>query len=135
MNKKIQIIFIVFFMVMMLLSIFNSTYAAQSISCSSIEKSAKNFIQEGENQYTQIGNIDDDIAGEVKPVVKILSVAGILIIGICMVILGIQWVLAKPSPETQSKLKHRFVALAVAAGVMFGSYTIWSIIVSIMSQI
>ncbi len=132
MNGKTQMIFIVFFMAMVVLSIFNYTYA---VSCDSIKGSADNFIKEGENQYTQIDNIDENISGEVRPVVKILSVAGVLIIGICMLILGIQWVLAKPSPETQSKLKHRFVALAVAAGVMFGSYTIWSIIVSIMSQL
>ena len=112
----------------------NAVYATTP-SCSGITNDADKFIKAGEDAYGTSGIQGTDITNQVVPFVQMLTAAGILIIGACIVVLGIQWVLSKPSPEAQAKLKGKMVALAVAAGVMFGSYTIWSILVNILSEL
>lgn len=120
----------------------NNVYAATSTvviqttpSCSGITEDANKFISEGENSYSTSGISGNDITSQVVPFVQMLTAAGILIIGACVVVLGIQWVLSKPSPEAQAKLKGKLIALAVAAAVMFGSFSIWSILVNILSAL
>lgn len=133
--KKI-IIFII-----MLLMVFTVNCYAGDISCNSIETSAGNFKKAGENRVNNIisdpnnQNLVSDITKPIVTIVQMLTTAGILIIGILIVILGIQWVMAKPSPEAQAKLKKQLVGLAVAAGVLVGAHTIWTIIVTIMDGI
>lgn len=133
--KKIKITKIVTFLViiLMVLTVNVSCYAT---SCSDIENSAKSFDSAGKNQMTgNLATIPGDITVSIAPIIKMLTTVGILIIGICMAVLGIQWVMARPSPEEQAKMKNKLVALSVAAGVLFGSYTIWRIIVTVLDSI
>lgn len=127
---------IIIFVIMLLIVFTINSYAAD-ISCSSIEGAAKTFKNVGENEIkTQLtGVTTSEITKPIVSVVKMLTTAGILVIGCVIVILGIQWVMAKPSPEEQARLKKKFVGVAISAGVLFGSYTIWSIIVTIMASI
>ena len=43
--------------------------------------------------------------------------------------------MGKVMKEAQAKLKGKLIALAVAAAVMFGSFSIWSILVNILSAL
>lgn len=137
--KKIRKIIIFVVMLLMVVSINNFCYAT---SCEEIESSAADFKRIGENQVNDFNQkstsgktITDEITGKIAPFVNMLIAAGILIIGICMVILGIQWVMARPSPEEQAKMKNKFLALAISAAVLFGSFTIWEIIIKILDKI
>lgn len=125
---------IIIFIIMLLMVLTVNCYAGD-ISCKSIEDSAKNFKDVGEKEFESSGIETETITKPVLSVVQMLTTAGILIIGIIMVVLGIQWVMAKPSPEAQAKLKKQFVSLAISAGVLFGGYTIWKIVVTIMDSI
>lgn len=127
---KISIMAILF----LILLVSNTAYASTP-SCSGITSDAENFISKGQEEYDKSKIESDDITTQVVPFVQMLTAAGILIIGACLVVLGIQWVLARPSPEAQAKLKGKLIALAVAAAVMFGSFSIWSILVNILSSI
>lgn len=125
---------IIIFIIMLLIVFTINSYATTNLTCTGIEKSAADFKTLGE---TEAGKYikPSDITTPIVSIVKMLTTIGILVVGIVMVILGIQWVMAKPSPEEQAKLKKKFVGLAVSAAVLFGSYTIWKIIVQIMDSI
>lgn len=125
---------IIIFIIMLLIVFTINSYATTNLTCTGIEKSAADFKTLGE---TEAGKYikPSDITTPIVSIVKMLTTIGILVVGIVMVILGIQWVMAKPSPEEQAKLKKKFVGLAVSAAVLFGSYTIWKIIVQIMNGI
>lgn len=127
---------IIIFIIMLLMVFSVNVYANGSdISCKAIEDSAAEFKQKGEDKFAE-QNLDiEEITSPIVSIVQMLITVGILIIGIIMVILGIQWVMAKPSPEAQAKLKKQFVSLAVSAGVLFGSYTIWRLVVIILDSI
>ena len=127
---------IIIFIIMLLMVFTINSYAADSLSCNSIESSASDFRKMGEEAAGNLSGVTtSEITSPIVSIVKMLTTAGILVVGIVMVILGIQWVMAKPSPEEQAKLKKKFVGLAVSAGVLFGAYTIWSVIVEIMDSI
>lgn len=128
---------IIIFVIMLLMVFTINSYAANDMSCSSIESTAQDFRKNGEDQVKNklTGITTSEITKPIVSVVKMLTTAGILIIGCVIVILGIQWVMAKPSPEEQARLKKKFVGAAISAAVLFGSYTIWSIIVTIMDSI
>lgn len=131
---------IIIFLVILLMVFTVNCYAT---SCSEIESSAKAFKDAGEGELSNINSkqnnnndpIGTRITSKILPIYKMLTVAGILIIGICILILGIQWVCSRAAPEAQAKLKNRLVALCIAGGVLFGSYSIWSIIVKILDSI
>lgn len=125
---------IIIFIIMLLMVLTVNCYAGD-ISFKSIEESAGKFKEVGEEKFENSGIDPQTITKPVVSIVQMLTTAGILIIGIIMVILGIQWVMAKPSPEAQAKLKKQFVSLAISAGVLFGGYTIWKIVVTIMDSI
>lgn len=133
--KKIKKIII--FVIMLLIVFTINSYAANDLSCESIEGAAQEFRKAGEEQVEkQLTNVDTaDITAPIVSVVKMLITTGILVIGCVIVILGIQWVMAKPSPEEQARLKKKFVGAAISAAVLFGAYTFWSIIVTIMDSI
>lgn len=125
---------IIIFIIMLLIVFTINSYATTNLTCAGIEKSAADFKTLGEKEAGNYIN-SSDITTPIVSIVKMLTTIGILVVGIVMVILGIQWVMAKPSPEEQAKLKKKFVGLAVSAAVLFGSYTIWKIIVQIMDSI
>jgi len=136
---------IISFVIMFFIMLTAFTVNSYATSCSEIETVSTTFKNEGEKQFKNLDenystkNLGNTVSGEIvssiTPIYRMLTVAGILIIGICIVILGIQWVLSSSSPEAQGKLKQKLVALAVSAGVLFGSYTIWKIVATILDSI
>ncbi len=131
--KKIKKIIIFLVMILMVFTV--NCYAT---SCSEIEDSAASFKKVGEDELSKFNsksNITDEITGKTAPIINMLIYAGILIIGICMVILGIQWIMARSSPEEQAKLKNKFFAIAISAAVLFGSFSIWKILITILDSI
>lgn len=130
--NKVKHIIIFIIMLLIVVTINSKSYA---FDLSALEDQAKKFEDVGIKKLDESGIGTGAISNEIVPIVQALITIGILVIGICMVILGIQWVMAKPSPEAQAKLKVKFVSLAVSAGVLFGSYTIWKIVVTIMDNI
>ena len=133
--KKLKIAKILTFVVVILM-VLTVNVKCYATSCSDIENSARQFQETGKNQMTgNLATIPGEITGSIAPIIKMLTTVGILIIGICMAVLGIQWVMARPSPEEQAKMKHKLIALSVAAGVLFGSYTIWRIAVTILDSV
>lgn len=134
---KVKKIFALICIVLIGLTINSKVYAAD---CSSIENSASSFINAGQEAFDEqekksSNKISKSITDEIQPIVKILMIAGFFVVSFCMVILGIQWVMAKPSPEAQAKLKERFFTLVIIAAIIFGGYTIWAIVVKILTGI
>lgn len=133
--KKLKITKILTFVVVILM-VLTVNFSCYATSCSDIENSARSFDSAGKNQMVgNLATIPGEITDSIAPIIKMLTTVGILIIGICMGVLGIQWVMARPSPEEQAKMKHKLIALSVAAGVLFGSYTIWRIAVTILDSV
>lgn len=75
---------------------------------------------------TEIGSNFSDIGQ-----VLVFIGAGVLVGG--MAYLGIMYMVS--SPEKQGKLKQQLIGLVVAGVVIFGAYSIWSILVSVLSGI
>ncbi len=126
--KKITIIFIAF-LVFTVLFTTNYTYAD---SISDRLAGADSFISEGENQAS--GAIDTGKINEASSVIyNILLTAGMAVAIIIGVVLGIQFITS--GVDEQAKIKQALVPYIVGCVVVFGSFGIWKIAVTLMKNI
>lgn len=125
--KKITIILTILFLIN-----FNFISVVNATSFDDVSKQASGFVDEGQKQAAGILG-SANITGKLLPIAQALRTIGIGIILCIGVYMGIKWVTAKP--DEQAKLKQQSVGLLVAAVVVIGAYTIWSIALKIVSQL
>lgn len=100
------------------------------------DKSFTDVINEADDwlKNADTGEVDpSSIASKIKPIAQALTVIGTGIVLCAAVVMGIKWLTAKP--DEQAKLKQQSVGLFVAAIVITGSYTIWSIALKILGNL
>lgn len=120
-NKKTFILCLIFMLVLSNIAILPS-YAIDFTK-------AEDFIQTGKKNQgitdlTEIGNNFSDIGK-----VLVYIGAGVLVGGLAYI--GIMYMVS--SPEKQGKLKQQLIGILVAAVVIFGAYSIWSILITILA--
>lgn len=125
--KKTAIILALF----LLINISLLTAVQASPSLDSVTSEATGFIESGKNQVAGIST--SEIINVLKPIASALRTIGIGIILCIGAFMGIKWVTAKP--DEVAKLKGQSIGLLIAAIVVIGAYTIWSIALKIVSQL
>ena len=125
--KKISACLLIIFI---LISINNVSSAT---SMREISEQAGNILSIGKDQFDNKGIEVENITGTLLPLAQILTTIGVGIVLIVGVVMGIKYVTA--GPDEQAKLKQQLVGLAVAAVVILGAYTIWSMAIDIASKI
>ena len=106
------------------------SYAGEVTGKDMMDK-ASNFIKKGSASAAGV-----DMGNAVSPIASfgsILTTVGVGVLVIVTIIMGIRYITA--TPETQGKLKQQLIGLVVAAFVIFGSYTIWVIVVDIVKDL
>lgn len=124
-------IIIVLSVLLILISLSNVAMATDNLN--SYSQQASNFLNIGKNEFTSRNIQVKDITDVLMPLGRILTTIGVGIILCVAAVMGIKWVTAKP--DEQAKLKEQLVGLAVAAVVVLGAYTIWSIALDIATKL
>ena len=124
-------IIIVLSVLLILISLSNVAMATDNLN--SYSQQASNFLNIGKNEFTSRNIQVNDITDVLMPLGRILTTVGVGIILCVAAVMGIKWVTAKP--DEQAKLKEQLVGLAVAAVVVLGAYTIWSIALDIATKL
>lgn len=122
MNKKIVLILVIFVLTLNILSI--KTYALQETI-----SGVKEFEQSATGQKPIK---TEELKGLSDTLFNTFQIAGIIIAAIVIVILGIQFMTG--SIEAKAKIKESLIPLVIGIAILFGAYTIWSIIVNIMQS-
>ena len=92
--------------------------------------SAGNFISNGRDMQGINPSDLGEIGGNFSNIGKILVFigAGVLVAGLSYI--GIMYMVS--SPEKRAKLKQQLIGLLVAGVVIFGAYSIWSVLIQIL---
>ena len=123
-------IFVILFIISVVSLIINPVIMAEEKSFTDVINEADSWLKNADST----GDIDtSSIATKIKPIAQALTVIGTGVILCVAVIMGIKWLTAKP--DEQAKLKQQSVGLFVAAIVITGAYTIWSIALRILGNL
>lgn len=101
--------------------------AEAATTLGSMTKSAKNFISVGKSNASNISynKITEEFAG----LGQILTTIGAGVMVAVVTYMGIKYLTS--GPEAQAKLKVQLIGVVVSGVVIFGSYTIWKIVVQV----
>ena len=91
---------------------------------------AQSFIQEGQSGTTATPS-DEEIKEVSDDIYFILLTLGIVVAVIIGGILGIQFMLA--SAEDKAKIKEALIPYVIGCMVVFGAFTIWKAVVTVLS--
>lgn len=129
--KTIKRIFSILCLILIIINIFNiNLYKVEALTLSDMQKETNDFITKG-----QTGSNDIDGAGIFKDLAdmgSILTTIGAGVLVAATLYMGIKYMTA--SPEAQAKLKQQLIGLVVSGFVIFGSYAIWKIVVTIVEK-
>lgn len=133
MKLKKSKIFTIVLILIMLFSSFSVTipvYAGEESSKVIDFGKADDFISKGKASQ----GIEDlsDIGADFSAIGKVLVYIGAGVIVGGMGYIGIMYMIS--APEKRAKLKQQLIGLVVAAIVIFGAYSIWSLLVTILSN-
>lgn len=133
-NEKILKILLILFLTFMILSNFYVVKAGETggITLTEMETQAKEFISKGETQASEAGIKPGEIAQNFVGIGQILTMVGAGVLVAVTTYMGIKYLTS--GPEAQAKLKVQLIGIVVSGVVIFGAYTIWSLVVDIASQ-
>lgn len=92
---------------------------------------AEDFLNTPPSSEVKIS--DNNIIEISKQIYKVVMILGIVVAAVIIMVLGIQFMTG--SIEQQAKVKEMLVPFGVGCVVVFGSLTIWRIVVSVMSSV
>ncbi len=107
--------------------IFYSKPVSAATTLGSMTKQAKSFISRGAENQDKISY--DKITDEFAALGQILTTVGAGVMVAVVTYMGIKYLTA--GPEAQAKLKVQLIGIVVSGVVIFGSYTIWKIVVQV----
>ena len=103
-------------------------YSAYAATLSEMSSKAKKFLSKGSQATINTSQMETEF-GDLG---AILTTIGAGIILIATAYMGIRYFMA--NPDEQARLKTQLVGLAVSAVVVFGSYSIWKLVVGIFKD-
>lgn len=114
--------------VMILTTIFLVTNVeAEETSLEKMTSQANKFLEEGSKNAKDIKY--DKITSEFTGLGKILTTVGSGVMVAVITYMGIKYLTS--GPEAQAKLKTQLIGVVVSGVVIFGAYTIWSIVIKV----
>lgn len=129
-NKKMLIKII--FILMAIYVVISNIYMVEATTLTEMEKQANDFITKGKEQASNSGIEPGNIAKNFVGIGQILTMVGAGVLVAVTTYMGIKYLTS--GPEAQAKLKIQLIGIVVSGMVIFGAYTIWSIVVDIASQ-
>jgi len=119
-------IFIVSLVIIILLSVYNITYAT---SIDNIMSGAENFMDAGKNS-SNTGFQGANMKSALDLIYNILLTLGIIITVIVGAFLGIK--LMTSSVEEQAKVKESLIPFVVGCVIIFGAFGIWKLVTNLL---
>lgn len=116
---------IVFFVISICIVIINVNYL--EANASSVFSGASEFIKKGEGQANGVDTTA--ITNNFLELGQVLSAVGGGILVAVMTYMGIKYLIS--SPDKQAALKEQLIGVVVSGIVIFGSYGIWKMVVTI----
>lgn len=129
-NKKMLIKII--FILMAIYVVISNIYMVEATTLTEMETQANAFITKGKEQAKNSGIEPGNIAKNFVGIGQILTMVGAGVLVAVTTYMGIKYLTS--GPEAQAKLKIQLIGIVVSGMVIFGAYTIWSIVVDIASQ-
>ena len=96
-----------------------------------IISSADNFIQDGKGQ-TSVGLKDDVIQDMSSTIYNVIFILGIVIAVVWGLIIAIKFVTG--SVEEKAEVKKTLIPYVAGCVVLFGAFTIWKVVVTILQS-
>lgn len=125
-SKVLVKILVALILLYVLVSAFSNVKA---ITLGEMENKAQSFIEAGKKNQ----NINyDNITKEFSDLGQILTMIGAGVMVGVTTYMGIKYLTA--GPEAQAKLKVQLVGVLVSGMVIFGAYSIWTIVIRIASN-
>ena len=123
-----RLISIILFTIMCLVPI--ESYAGD-FSFDHIKQQGDSFISKGAG-----GRIVDEgkVSHIMKPIGQFLTGVGVIVLVIATIIMGIKY-MSTSDASAQAKIKQQLIGLVVSAIVIFGAYSIWTIVYNFMESI
>ena len=130
--KKIVKIVIALMIVLTIISSFSICYAD---SISDTFNQADDFLNNGKKEANKDSekNIDTELKNSADVIYNVLLAAGVVIAVIIGGILGIKFMIA--SIEDKAKIKEALIPYIIGCIVVFGSFGIWKLVVTLLNQI
>ena len=125
--KKIYILFIII-MTLLLISTQNLVYAS-SHTAGEVISEADSFIQKGEQNASQVIS-QEDLKGLSDTIYNILLVIGIIAAVIVGALLGLKFI--TEGVEGKAEVQKSLIAYVIGCVVIFGSFLIWKIVVTVL---
>ena len=128
-----KILFISILVIMLLMSLYNVTYATEKAkTIDGIISGADNFMEAGQST----GHMGISKAGIYEAsdlIYNTLLIIGIVVVIIVGAILGIKYMTA--SVEGQAKIKETLVPFIVGTVIIFGAFGIWKLVTSMLENL
>lgn len=128
-NNVIKKIILILIITLGIFSLINTNVYAGTIS--DIFHSASDFIETGEQSSEKTG-IDDNLGEMSDTIYNVLLIIGIVIAVIIGLVIGIQFMTG--SVEQKAKVKETLIPYIAGCIVIFGAFTIWKIVVTILQS-
>ena len=128
MKKILNKVLIIILLTFCMFSLLNTSVYARSIT--DIFTSAGNFLNAGNKSYNPI---DEDYMQDMSGILyNTLLIIGIIVAVILGIVLGIK--IMAGSVEEKAKTKESLIAYVAGCVVVFGAFTIWKIVVTILQS-
>ena len=129
--KTIKRIFSILCLILIIINIFNiNLYKVEALTLSEMRSETSEFMKKGQTGSKSIKG--DGIFKDLADMGSILTTIGAGVLVAATLYMGIKYMTA--SPEAQAKLKQQLIGLVVSGFVIFGSYAIWKIVVTIVEK-
>ncbi len=129
--KTIKRIFSILCLILIIINIFNiNLYKVEALTLSEMQTETDEFMKKGQTGSKSIKG--DGIFKDLADMGSILTTIGAGVLVAATLYMGIKYMTA--SPEAQAKLKQQLIGLVVSGFVIFGSYAIWKIVVTIVEK-
>ena len=128
---KNKLIIIIILLMMFFLTMLSSNVYASSIS--DIFTKADDFVKNGQNSTTAGTTISTDTMKSMSELIyNTLLIIGVAVAVIIGIILGVKFMAG--SVEEKANIKNSLIAYIAGCVVVFGAFTIWKIVVTILQS-
>lgn len=124
-SKVLKKIVLAMLLIFILLSLHSNV---QALSLSEMQTKANNFIEAGSGTSIDYEKVTD----EFEDLAQILTMIGIGVMVGVTTYMGIKYLTA--GPEAQAKLKVQLIGVVVSGVVIFAAFSIWKLVLQIVSK-
>ncbi len=125
MNRLVKGIILIMFLMVTFTMLCTTTVKAATFG--EMQQQAASFIEAGKNNAGDVNY--SEVTKEFVGLGQILTTIGAGVMVAVITYMGIKYLTS--GPEAQAKLKTQLIGVVVAGVVIFGAYTIWTIVVKV----